>query len=275
MLAVLYGKLVPHAWRDPELDAGSLFYHRSLAMGWLDDRSAGGGLEDRMRRAHGLWDMSDAGWTHPSAPPGAGLISWFQAEVEAVADDRPLPVQPFLRCAEDTSARAGTLHLSAVQLLLPIQGINPASRPTYAPVPPMLTVPWFAERDPRSRSPVVVSINSGRDPSIPAVASELTEHLGLLDQDVFVCRSHHAAGRDDVPYPPLDDSLWNGPPLHGVILRGDLAEWSCDAVGWLAEVIADSAAQLGVRSPLLLTVSSSQQYAVLGVGNLREGPHGP
>lgn len=257
MFAALYGELVPHAWRDPELDAYSLFYHRSLAMGWLDDRSAGGGVEDHMVRAPGLWGMNDAGWNHPSAASGAGLISWFQVEASAVADDRPLPVQPFLRCAEDASARAGALNLSAVQVLLPVEGLDPASRPPYAPVPSILTAPWFAERDPRSRTPVEVSINSGRDPAIPAVARQLAEHLSHLDQDVFVCRSHDIAGRDDVPPPPFDDSLWNGPPRHGVVLRGELAQWSCDAVGWLAEVVADSAAQLGVHSPLLLTVTRS------------------
>jgi hypothetical protein len=43
MFAALYGELVPHAWRDPESehDTDSLFYHRSIAMGWFDDRSAG------------------------------------------------------------------------------------------------------------------------------------------------------------------------------------------------------------------------------------------
>lgn len=253
MFAALYGKLVPHTWRDPELDAYSLFYHRSLAMGWLDDRSAGGGFEDRMLRAPGLWATNDAGWNHPSAS-GVELISWFQVDASAVADDRPLPVQPFLRCAEDATAQAGALNLSAVQILLSVQGLDPASRPAYARVSSMLTVPWFGERDPRSRTPVDVSINSGRDPSIPAVAQQLTEHLGHLEQDVFVCRSHDVADPDDV-LPPLDDSLWNGPPRHGIVLHGELAEWSCDAVGWLAEVVADSAARLGVRSSLLLTVT--------------------
>ena len=119
----------------------------------------------------------------------------------------------------------------------------------------MRTVPRFAECDPRSGTAVEVNINSGRDPSIPAVAKQLTDHLGHLDQDVFVCRSHDVAGRDAALPAPFDDSFWNGPPLHGVVLRGSLAEWSCDAVGWLAEVVADSVAQLGVRSPLLLTVT--------------------
>lgn len=256
MFAALYGELVPHVWCDPELAAHSLFYHRSLAMGWLDDRSAGGGFEDRMLRAPGLWGMNDAGWNHPDAASGtADLIAWFQVSASAVADDRPLPVQPFLRCAEDATARAGTPNLSAVQILLPVQGLDPSSRPPYAPVPAIETVPWFAERDPRSRTPVEVSINSGRDPSIPAVAQRLAEHLGHLEQDVFVCTSHDIADPDDVLPPPFDDGFWNGPPRHGVVLRGELGEWSCDAIGWLAEVVGDSVARLGVRSPVLLTVT--------------------
>jgi hypothetical protein len=256
MFAALYGELVPHAWRDPdsELDAYSLFYHRSIAMGWLDDRSAGGGLEDRMLRAPGLWGMNDAGWNHPLAA-GAELISWFQVDASAVADDRPLPVQPFLRCAQDATARAGTPHLSAVQVLLPVQGLDPSSRPPYAPVPAMRTKEWFAESAPEARTTVEVNINSGRDPSIPAAAQQLTDHLARLEQDVFVCRSRDVAGRDAVLPPPITDRSWNGPPLHGVVLHGELAEWSCDAIGWLAEVIADCAARLGVRSPLLLTVT--------------------
>ena len=72
---------------------------------------------------------------------------------------------------------------------------------------------------------------------------------------MFVCRFQDVAGQDAVFPPPFDDSFWNGPPRHGVVLRGELAEWSCDAIGWLAEVVADSVAQLGVRSPLVFTVT--------------------
>lgn len=257
MFAALYGELVPHAWRDhaeSEHDAYQLFHQRSLAMGWLDDSSAGGGSEDRLRRAPGLWGMNDADWHHPLGANGADLVSWFQVSASAVADDRPLPVQPFLRCAEDVTARAGVLRLSAVQVLLPVQGLDPSSRPRYAPVPSMQTRHWFAECDPRSRRSVEVNVNSGRDPSIPAVADQLTDYLTALEQNVFVCRSHDLAGQGAVLPPPFDDSLWNGPPVHGMVLRGDLVEWSCDAVGWLAEVVADSATLLGVRAPLLLTV---------------------
>lgn len=257
MFAALYGELVPYTWRDPESehDAYQLFHQRSLAMGWLDD----GEID-----APGLWAMNDAGWDHPLAAPGTDteLVSWFQVEASAVPGDRPLPVRPFLRCAEDTTVRAGALHLSSVQLLLPVQGLDASSRPPYAIVPSMGTVHWFAEGDPRVRTRVEVGISSGRDPSIPAVAKQLTDHLGHLEQNVFVCESHDVTGQD-VPgtalTPPFDDSFWNGPALHGVVLRGELIEWSCDAVGWLAEVVADSAARLGVRAPLLLTVTAEVQ----------------
>lgn len=257
MFAALYGQLVPHPWRDPESerDAYALFYQRSLAMQWLDDRSAGGGSEGAMVRAPGLWGMNDAGWNHPRAAPGAGLISWFQVEASAVGDDRPLPVRSFLRCAEDATARVGTLKLSAVQVLMPVQGLDASSRPPYASVPSMLTIHWFAERDPSASTPVEISVNSGQDPTVSAVAQQLTDDLGQLDQDVFVIRSFRVTGQKDAPAAPFADGFWNGPPLHGVILRGELAEWSCDAVGWLAEVIADLLAQLSLRSPLLLTVA--------------------
>ena len=263
MFAALYGDLVPHAWRAPgsEHDAYQLFYQRSVAMGWLDDRGAGGGFEDRMLRAPGLWGMNDAGWDHPLAAPGAGLISWFQVEASEVADDRPLPVQPFLRCAWDATARAGTPELSAVRVLLPVQGLASAARPLYAPMPAMRTKDWFAECDPAARTPVEVNIDSGRDPSIPAAAQQLTDHLTRLEQDVFGYRSAGIVDRDAVVPAPFGDGLWDGPAPQGVVLRGELAEWSCDAIGWLAEVVADSVALLGVRSPLLLTVTRTRSTA--------------
>jgi hypothetical protein len=88
------------------------------------------------------------------------------------------------------------LNLSAVQVLLPVEGLDAPSRPPYATVPSMRTVHWFAERDPQSRTPVEVRVNGGRDPSISAVAKQFAEHLGRLDPDVFVCRFHDVAGRN-------------------------------------------------------------------------------
>ncbi|MEU1372297.1 hypothetical protein ABZ442_01365 [Streptomyces triculaminicus] len=260
MFAALHGELIAHAWGDPgfEYDAYSLFHQRSLAMGWLDDRSAGGGSEDRLRRAPGLWAMNDAGWNDRSNASRTDLVSWFQVEASAVADDRPLPVRSFLQCAESATVQLGTLRLTAVQLLLPVQGLDAAARPAYAPLPSMLTADWFAERDPRSRTAVEVNINSGRYTSVPDAAERIADCLRHLDQPVFAYSSYDLVGRDAVLAPPFDDSFWNGPPVHGMVLRGELTEWSCDAIGWLAETLADTAASLGVRTPLLFTVTRTR-----------------
>ncbi|MFF9479491.1 hypothetical protein [Streptomyces sp. NPDC014733] len=260
LFAALYGELTPHSWHDPrsEHDAYQLFHQRSLAMGWLDDRAGAVAEADPVRRAAvapGLWAMNDAGWSHPLAAPEPHLISWFQVEASAVAADRPLPVQPFLRCAEDTTARIGTVRLAAVQLLLPVQGLDPAARPPSAQVPSLQTVDWFGEEDPRTRTPVKVRIDSGRSPVLPSVAAQLAEGLGRREQGVFACGASELADPGGAPVPPFDDSFWNGPPQHGATLTGDLVEWSCEAIGWLAEAVADSAAALGVRTPLLVTVT--------------------
>ncbi|MEU3708531.1 hypothetical protein [Streptomyces catenulae] len=260
LFAALYGELIPHPWHDPEHDAYQLFHQRSLAMGWLDDRSGVAAEADPGRRAAvaaGLWAMNDAGWSHPGAAPEPPLIAWFQVEAGAVAADRPLPVQPFLRCAEDTTARIGTVRLSAVQLLLPLQGLDPAARPPSAQLPSLQTADWFGACGPRSRTPVTVRIDSGRSPSLPAVAPQLVQRLGRWEQSVFAYGASDLVAVGGAPVPPFDDSFWNGPPGHGVTLTGDLVEWSGEAVGWLAEAVADSAAALGVRTPLLVTVTRS------------------
>jgi len=68
-------------------------------------------------------------------------------------------------------------------------------------------------------------------------------------------QAYGVCGRDAVVPAPFDHAVWNGSALHGRVRSGELAEWSCDAIGWLAEIVADAAAQLGVRSPPRLTVS--------------------
>ncbi|MGW1520462.1 hypothetical protein [Streptomyces sp. NPDC002287] len=237
--------------------ARPMFHQRSLAMGWLDDRAGteeGNVSGGRSRVAPGLWAMNDAGWSHPLAAPNPNLISWFHVEASALADDRPLPVQPFLRCAQETTERIGAVRLTAVQVLLPVQGIDASARPPYALVPSMRTPDWFGECDPWARVPVKVRIDGGLDPSIPAVAPQFARRVTPPDQTVFAGGIDEALPLGDFPAPPFDDRFWNGPPLHGMTMSGELAEWSCDAVGWLAATVADAAAHIGIRTPVLFTV---------------------
>ncbi|MQA10267.1 MAG: hypothetical protein GEU98_17285 [Pseudonocardiaceae bacterium] len=265
MFAALYGELAPHPWRDPGTDRDPyiLFYERSLAMGWLDDtatavRKTAEGTEEREVGAAGLWGMNDAGQDHPLATPEASLIAWFQVGIEPVPGDRPLPVQPFLRCAGDAATRIGSLTLRAVQVLLPVHGLDTSSRPERALMPSLLTTGWFNDRDPRSSTPVRVTLDSGQSPSIPSATPRIREWMSRLDQDVFECESHSLADHDPLTMkPPFDDGFWNGPPLHRATFHGTLAEWSLDAVGWLGAFLADLSAREGVTGPLLLTASRS------------------
>ncbi|GAA3761392.1 hypothetical protein GCM10022225_53790 [Plantactinospora mayteni] len=266
MFAALYGELTPHPWRDParDRDAYALFYDRSLAMDWLDD--VGGvvlitdaGIKERATGAPGLWGMNDAGQDHPLAAPDASLVAWFQVGVEPLPADRPLPVQPFLRCAGDVAARIGALDLRAVQVLLPVQGLDPSSSPPeYAGMPSLRTAGWFGDADPRSRTPVRVTLDSGRAPSITSAAPLIRERIGGLEQDVFECESYSLADHDPLATaPPFDDRSWNGPSRHRATFHGTLAEWSLDTLGWLGGFLADLSAGQGVSTPLLLTATRS------------------
>ncbi|MFD0788319.1 hypothetical protein ACFQZ8_30775, partial [Micromonospora azadirachtae] len=117
---------------------------------------------------------------------------------------------------------------------------------------------WFADGDPRSRTQVLGTLDSGRDPAVPAAAPGLRESLNRLDQPVFDCGSYSLTEHDPLATrPPFDDGLWNGPPLHRVSFHGTLAEWSLDAIGWLGGFLADLSAAQAVATPLLLTVSRS------------------
>ncbi|MEU4801708.1 hypothetical protein [Actinosynnema sp. NPDC023587] len=238
LYAALYGELTPRPDRAPDTDRDPYiqFHDRAQAMGWLD----------------GLWGMNDAGLEHPLAAQGSSLVAWFQVGVDSVPSDRPLPVQPFLRCAGDVTARLGTLRLQTVQVLLPAQSLDITERPQQSRMPSLSTAAWF--NDVRSATSVHVTVDSGQDPIFPVVAQRIHRWLGQLDQSVFRCDS--LAERDPLP-PPLPDTVWLGPPRHRVTFQGTLTEWSLDAIGWLGGFVADLAAREGAGVPLLLTVGRS------------------
>ena len=238
LFAALYGDLTPHPWRDPDAgqDAYFLFYHRCVAMGWLGEGA--------------LWGMNDAGQEHPLAAAEPPLASWFQVGVEPVRDGEPLPVQPFLRCAADATERIGRLRLRAAQVLLPVEALDPGSRPP----PSLIATGWFAAGDPGVRVPVRVTLDGGRASTVPAVAARLCADLNGFDQSVFACEAYSSTDHGLSIPPPFDDRLWNGPPEHRATFDGTIAEWSADAIGALGACLADLAARHGVTTPVLLTI---------------------
>lgn len=242
MFAALYGELLPHPWRgpSPEQDAFSLFVQHASAMGWTSE-------------SNGLWEMNDAGWDHPRADRAVGLVSWFQVDAASPEPAMPLPVQPFLRCATEVTARAGALDLMTVQVLMPVGGLAPHARPRRGGVPSMRTARWFGEASPAARTRVNVTIDVGADGA--NAVQRLGDWLLGLEQQVFHPSVQAPRPDDEWLPPPFDEPFWSGPSAQRVEFAGDLTEWSADAIGWLAEVMAEGVAQLGGDSPILATTT--------------------
>lgn len=256
MFTALYGALTPHPWRDPvlaESDAYSLFYARSAAMGWLTPAV--------VDASGGEWGMNDAGQDagSESQPP---RVAWFQTTVNPPVADRPLPVQAFLACAGDVAARIGTLDLQAVQVLLPVpiraESTGSSSSLRLDALGSLLSANgWFVEGNPHARTEVQVTLDSGQDSSIHSAAPEVFRWIREIRQDVFSCESFSLAHDDAVVVEPSIDGLWLGPGCHRATFRGNLAEWSLDALGWLTAFLADASSRYGVTTPVMLTATRS------------------
>jgi hypothetical protein len=238
MFAALHGALAAHPGRAGSADAYSLFVARSSAMRWLAE--PGGPA--------GLWGMNDAG-----QGPGS-RVAWFQV---ALPEPRVavLPVQAFLSCAGAVAARIGALRLVAVQVLLPVQALGARAE---AVLPLLQDAGWFAGGDPHSRRRVRVTLDGGQDPAIRRAAPEMLRWTRRLDQDVFSGDLPSLTDDADMDLDPgIIDELWNGPARHRVAFHGDLAEWSPDALGWLAAFLAQASARHGVDGPLLAAISKA------------------
>jgi hypothetical protein len=259
MFAALYGELVPHprpaGVAELSQDAYSLFYARSSALGWLTPAVEGA--------AGGLWGMNDAE-AGPEPGPGPARVAWFQvALTEPGAAGQPLPVQAFLSCAGDVVARLGTLRLQAVQVLLPGQepgtGGEAGSPSGIRVAEPLLrALNWFADCDPGQRVPARVTLDGGPDPAVRDAAAAILRSVREVRQDVFACDSFSTADADHLVLRPTAlHGAGPGGAHHQVTFAGTLAEWSLDALGWLAAFLADQGSRYGVHDPLMLTAGRS------------------
>jgi hypothetical protein len=267
LFAALYGDLT-HRWpRDSEdtEDAYGLFYYRSESMGWLDERDSRSPAQSGLVQAPGLWELQEADWEAERAPRDSGQVSWFQVEVSPVPYNRPLPAQPFLHCAEASTRQAGTFTLTKVRIELPAApALIDSPRDPHEPVPSLSTQGWFSACDPADQTSVQVSVSAGDHPDDRAALAQLGQYFADLSQSVFtlVDTAQPATGAAAELGRPVDHSwssfFWNTPDRHGVVLTGSLAEWTGDAIGWLAGALADCFIHLGGRSRILVTVAKHQ-----------------
>lgn len=264
MFAALYGELAFHPWRDPSValsDPYSLFFARSSAMRWLTEAAE--------NASGGVWAMNDAG-QDPKSGSQPSRIIWFQVSLtEPVPANQPLPLQAFLSCVNDVVARIGSLHMQAVQILLPVQSLDISagiSSRSNAVMNLIQEAGWFTDCNPRSKAQVRVTLDSGQDPTIHSAASAILRWLRELKQDVFSCEFFSLMDEYDLMLnPAVINELWFGPAYHRATFHGTLTEWSLDALGWLAALLADASFQNGVSTPLMLTATRSQsptQYPI-------------
>ncbi|MEV4070766.1 hypothetical protein [Nonomuraea fuscirosea] len=242
LYVALYGELTPHPWRDPSTaasDAYSLFVARSSAMGWLRDPPHDG---------CGLWGMNDAAYE-----PTATRVAWFQASLPAHPSppSGTSPVQPFLACVRDVVTRLGTLHLEAAQILLPP---NPHERTPRPEARLLQEAGWFTDLSPQAKTTIRLTLDSGQNPAIPSTAPHLLAWLRDLKQDVLTDLS---LTHDDpiTLRPTITDALWHGPAHQHITLNATLAEWSLDAIAWLATLLTYAIQQHNINAPLLLSTA--------------------
>jgi len=238
MFTALFGELALYPTRhDPvrQQDAFSLFYGRSMDLGLLTD--------ERLERS-GLWGMNDAAAGEAAGPPPR--VAWFQV---GVTGNGLAPVVPFLAVAAAVITRLGRLRLDAIQVLLPERGKDDRSQVDDS---------WFADLDPSLRVPVRVTLDAGPDEGIYTEAPAILERIQT--QDVFRCDSLHLAEEDHLVLRPIPFEH-PGDVHHRVTFTGTLAEWSLDALGWLAALLDDAASRQRITAPLLLTADTSEGAA--------------
>lgn len=253
MFAALFGELAPKP-RSAGLDklsqdAYSLFYGRSAAMGWLTLASEGA--------AGGFWGMNDAE-AAPASGPWPSRVAWFQVMLTEPVPGGMLPVQPFLACIGDVVTRLGALRLEAVQVLLPerdtpADGLMASSSGRTVAWPLLDGLNWFADCGPLVRAPVRITLDGWADPSIRTAAPAIVRSVREISQDVFACGTFSLDDEDHLVLQPDPFESLLGTVHHRVTFRGALAEWSLDALGWLAAFLADQSSRYGTSTPLMLT----------------------
>jgi hypothetical protein len=106
---------------------------------------------------------------------------------------------------------------------------------------------------------VRVTLDGGPDPSVIAAAPAIAQWVREIRQDVFVCESFSLDEDDQLVLRPIPfEEERPTAAHHRVTFRGTLAEWSLDALGWLAAFLADGSSRHGISTPLMLTAARSE-----------------
>lgn len=223
-----------------EADAYSLFHARSSALGHLveGDRSAGG-----------LWGMNDAG---VDAGTGLGAVAWFHVAVAAAAS--PPPVQAFLSCVADVLERVGVGDVRAVEVLLPLHGVPADTGRRRESARLIQEAGWFSDVPSIRAATVSFALAAAGTARTAAFRAALHDWARRPRQPVVRWDASPGPATPPTFAPAVPTHLFTTAPGPAVTAGATIAEWSLDAIGWVAASAADELAAAGVNEPTLLTV---------------------
>ena len=247
LMVGLYGSLTPNPWTRPggEPDAYSLFVSRARAAGW--SAAGAGGL------ALDIWGMNEAE-VFADAPPG-GLVATFQVGLADESGSRPLPVVPLVDCAVAAASRLGSLRLTGLQMLLPVQLCGSAT--------PQLGAAeiWYADRPTSERRRWRCVLDTGEDPVLIDVRDRLAE--GLLEgpaSRIFTVTMPMLVGEPDAAshMVALANEQWMGSDHNAVVFDVSTPDDDPDTLALFLLAAADAARRSGIRTTMLAGLDSPQ-----------------
>jgi hypothetical protein len=238
-------------WDRGELDedAFSLIVRRSEMLG-LAEFSA-----DRHAIEH--WGHADAGGTW--SPDGREeLLAWLQMDVRTAArhpelpardETRPLPVQSSLAVVREALGRIGSVALTEVDAIVPLEFMADASSRVAVGRDWLLVGASDAAGD----IPVHVDVAAlrGDQPDGARLAQHMTaiggEVLGPIERRPRDPDEHDTTA-------PAEPFLGRAFPARATRLACQTTCWSVDLAAWTVELVANACRQLGVRHELLVAV---------------------
>lgn len=243
----VYGSMVFHPWIEADTrgeDAYSLFVSRSTSMRWSSTSSHDPSVD--------LWGMNDAGleWSRKKSPY---RVSWYQVTV--VAEDQKLvalPIQPVLACIEYSLHRLGQLHLTSLQLLLPVHLSDAAHSRIVS------SIAWFDLSEPDEPASVRITLDAGEDGDLFRDPARILTHLSDRSFGKFKIDSHSFDADLTVsPTPPVVGDLWMGAARNRISLQGTIPEWSFDSLACLSMIIVEVCRRCDARTTVLMSVDKA------------------
>jgi len=172
----------------------------------------------------------------------AGRIAYFKVGGSGRSENRGMPIMPRVSCAGDALARIGLLDLRGIELCI-------SPRVTRLPLGGLVSgLNWFNICDPDGRRRIRVLIEGAVDDRPERRAVEALAALQQTNTGAFLFESVSFDGRRRTADGSLAvvDGIRLDPGRFNLI--ASTPEWSLDALGWVAAMVAEVCRSVGATS---------------------------